>query len=77
MALRIKKNAPTVWLLVKVPKITADHTFGDHTTPRLREAIREHHFGGERAGVRRLTEREIKAIEFVRFTRPIKATPCK
>ncbi len=73
MALRIKKGAPKVWMLVKVPLITDDECGGDYTETRLRETIRENHFGGERAGVRRLTQAECRAIEFVRASRPRKA----
>jgi hypothetical protein len=73
MALRIKRGAQQVWMLVKVPLITEDERGGDYTEKRLRETIRENHFGGERAAVRRITQKERRAIEFVRSSRPRKA----
>lgn len=75
MALRVKRGAPTVWLLVKVPKITNDETGGDYTEKRLRETIRENHFGGERGAVRKLTENEKRALMVARASRPRKAVP--
>lgn len=73
MALRIKRKAPSVWLLVKVPQITDDERGGDKTEKRLRETIRENHFGGDRAAVRRLTAKERAALQFVKASRPRKA----
>lgn len=62
MALTIKQDAPTVWFLVKVPKITDKDSGTDQTAKRLREAVKDHHFGGEDATVRKLTIAEIDAI---------------
>jgi hypothetical protein len=61
----ILKGAPTLWMLVKVPQITNLETGGDCTERRLRECIRDDHFGGEKAAVRRLTEKEVRALRFV------------
>lgn len=71
----IKKKAPIVWLLVKVPQITADFSGKCVTEKHLRDAVRDHHFGGENAAVRRLTAKERAAIQFVKATRPRKAIP--
>lgn len=71
----IKRDAPTVWLLVKVPQITAMGSGADQTAGRLRACIRDDHFGGEKAAVRRLTKEEVAAIQFVSDSRPRVAIP--
>lgn len=73
MASTIKKRAPMVWLLVKVPQITDVGSGSNQTVSQLRDDIRYHHFGGEKAAVRRLTRKEIAAIQFVSDSRPLKA----
>lgn len=70
MAKTIKKRAPILWMLVKVPQITDVDTGSDQTAQSLRRCIRDDHFGGENAAVRRLTATEIKALQFVRDNRP-------
>lgn len=55
-----KKN--DVWVLVKVPRITSQATGADATIKFLRETIRDRHFGGEKAVVRKLTEAEMLAV---------------
>lgn len=59
----IKKSAPDVWLLVKVPKITNAKSDRDVTERMLRECVRDHHFGGETAVVRNLRMIEVIALK--------------
>ncbi|HET7155912.1 MAG TPA: hypothetical protein VFI87_11155 [Hyphomicrobiaceae bacterium] len=61
----IKKGAPILWMLVKVPQITNLETGGDCTVKDLRECVRSDHFGGEGAAVRKLSAKEIRALKFV------------
>jgi len=51
------------WFLVKVPKITNQFTGKNATAAHLRDAVRDHLFGGETATVRGLTPREVEAIK--------------
>jgi len=62
MAKTIDKHAPTVWMLVKVPRITDVGSGQDCTAAELRKCVQENHFGGEKAAVRRLTKAEVLAI---------------
>lgn len=71
----IKVEKPTEWMLVKVPRIINKETGADATASMLREAIRDEHFGGDCATVRRLTRSEIAAIKSARDSRPRLATP--
>ncbi|WP_183023942.1 hypothetical protein [Variovorax sp. UMC13] len=65
MTTTIKKRAPMLWMLVKVPQITDVGSGVDKTAGSLRACIRDSHFGGEKAAVRRLTKTEVKALQFV------------
>lgn len=65
MAEMIDKLAPTVWLLVKVPRVIDVGSGEDRTAMSLRVSVQDNHFGGEKAAVRRLTQKEIRAIKFV------------
>ena len=58
----IKTDAPTEWLLVKVPRITNKETGANCTAQRLRETVRENHFGGGEAPVRRLAAAEVAEL---------------
>lgn len=62
MTYSIEKNPKTDWLLVKVPQIRNDRTGSNATEKMLRETIRDNHFGGEKAVVRRLTQKQIAAL---------------
>lgn len=75
MAKTISKRSPILWMLVKVPQITDVGSGVCKTAESLRQCIRDDHFGGERAAVRRLTQKEIAAINFVKDARPKKAHP--
>jgi hypothetical protein len=63
MAEMIDNLAPTVWLLVKVPRVIDVGSGEDRTAMSLRVSVQSHHFGGEKAAVRRLTRKEILAIK--------------
>lgn len=58
----IETNAKTEWMLVKVRRIRDDE-WRNVTAKHLRYAIRENHFGGESASVRKLTAKEVLALE--------------
>lgn len=75
MAATIKKRSPMLWMLVKVPQITDVSTTADQTATMLRESIRENHFGGERASVRRLTKAEVRALQWLSDNKPAKCDP--
>lgn len=62
MTYRIEKHPKTEWLLVKVPQIRNDSTGSNATAKMLRETIRNNHFGGEKAVVSRLTQKQIAAL---------------
>lgn len=59
---KIKNDAAEVWFLVRVQRITDSGNGRDCTDVFLRDAIKEHHFGGDTAKVRRLKRDEIKAL---------------
>lgn len=60
----IAPKPKTEWLLVKVPHIRNDDTGSNATARMLRETIRDHHFGGEKAVVRLLTKKQIEALSY-------------
>ena len=64
MTQSIAKKPKTEWVLVKVPSIRDDVAGANATARVLRETIREHHFGGEKASAVVLTKKQIDALSY-------------